>query len=66
MGYEFWRIAPDTPCTISDVIDEREEIALQCARGTGIRAIARKLSRSPSMVSREIRRNFAILSQGQS
>ena len=38
---------------------EREEIALECARGTGIRAIARKLSRSPSTVSREIRRNSA-------
>ena len=36
---------------------EREEIALECARGTGNRAIARKLSRSPSTVSREIRRN---------
>ncbi|WP_182911653.1 helix-turn-helix domain-containing protein, partial [Paracoccus sp. JM45] len=38
---------------------EREEIALECARGTGIRAIARKLSRSPSTISREIRRNSA-------
>ncbi|TYB88670.1 helix-turn-helix domain-containing protein [Oceaniovalibus sp. ACAM 378] len=38
---------------------EREEIALECARGTGIRAIARKLGRSPSSISREIRRNSA-------
>jgi IS30 family transposase len=38
---------------------EREEIALECARGTGVRAIARKLGRSPSTVSREIRRNSA-------
>ncbi|NTA40573.1 IS30 family transposase [Agrobacterium salinitolerans] len=38
---------------------EREEIALECARGTGIRAIARKLGRSPSTISREIRRNSA-------
>lgn len=38
---------------------EREEIALECARGTGVRAIARKLSRSPSTISREIRRNAA-------
>lgn len=38
---------------------EREEIALECARGTGIRTIARKLSRSPSTISREIRRNSA-------
>lgn len=36
---------------------EREEIAMECARGTGIRAIARKLGRSPSTISREIRRN---------
>ncbi len=38
---------------------EREEIALECARGTGIRAIARKLGRSASTISREIRRNSA-------
>ncbi|MBD9545019.1 helix-turn-helix domain-containing protein, partial [Ensifer sp. ENS04] len=38
---------------------EREDIALECARGTGIRAIARKLGRSPSTISREIRRNSA-------
>jgi IS30 family transposase len=38
---------------------EREEIALECARGTGVRAIARKLGRSPSAISREIRRNSA-------
>jgi len=38
---------------------EREEIALECARGMGVRAIARKLGRSPSTVSREIRRNSA-------
>lgn len=36
---------------------EREEIALECARKTGVRAIARKLGRSPSTISREIRRN---------
>ena len=38
---------------------EREDIALECARGSGIRAIARKLGRSPSTISREIRRNSA-------
>jgi IS30 family transposase len=38
---------------------EREEIALECARGTGVRAIARKLNRSASTISREIRRNSA-------
>jgi IS30 family transposase len=38
---------------------EREEIALECARRTGVRAIARKLGRSPSTICREIRRNSA-------
>ena len=38
---------------------EREEIALECVRGTGVRAIARMLSRSPSTISREITRNSA-------
>ena len=38
---------------------EREEIALECARKTGVRAIARKRGRSPSTISREIRRNSA-------
>ncbi|NSL92765.1 IS30 family transposase [Acetobacter syzygii] len=35
-------------------------MALECARKTGVRAIARKLGRSPSTISREIRRNSAI------
>lgn len=38
---------------------ERKEIALECTRKTGMRAIARKLGRSPSTISREIRRNSA-------
>jgi IS30 family transposase len=38
---------------------EREEIALLRARGCGVRAIARQLDRSPSTVSRELRRNAA-------
>jgi hypothetical protein len=38
---------------------EREEIALECAQGGGVRAIAHKLGRSPSTISREIRRNSA-------
>ena len=38
---------------------EREDIAIEMARGLGIRAIARKLGRSPSTVSRELRRNGA-------
>ncbi|WP_210164790.1 IS30 family transposase [Rhizobium leguminosarum] len=38
---------------------EREDIALELAKGTGIRSIARKLGRTPSTISREIRRNAA-------
>ena len=54
-------IAPSATSLTSQnlTFSEREEIALECARGTGIRAIARKLSRSPSTVSRKIRRNSA-------
>ncbi len=36
---------------------EREEIALASAGGESVRSIARRLSRSPSTVSRELRRN---------
>ena len=36
---------------------EREEIALLRARGEGVRAIGRQLGRSPSTISRELRRN---------
>jgi transposase-like protein len=38
---------------------EREEIALLKARGAGVREIARRLGRSPSTISRELRRNAA-------
>lgn len=38
---------------------EREEIAIELAKGTGIRDIGRKLARSPSTISRELRRNAA-------
>jgi IS30 family transposase len=38
---------------------EREEIAIELALGNGIRALARKLGRSPSTVLREVRRNAA-------
>jgi transposase len=38
---------------------EREEIALLNAQETGVREIARRLDRSPSTVSRELRRNAA-------
>ena len=38
---------------------EREEIALARAQGLGVRGIARRLGRSPSTISRELRRNAA-------
>jgi IS30 family transposase len=38
---------------------EREEIALLRAGGGGVREIARRLGRSPSTISRELRRNAA-------
>jgi IS30 family transposase len=38
---------------------EREEIAILCAQDVGGREIARRLGRSPSTVSRELRRNAA-------
>jgi transposase len=38
---------------------EREEIAILRARGAGVRQIARQLGRSPSTISRELRRNAA-------
>ena len=39
--------------------DEREEVALLRARGCGVRETARRLGRSPSTISRELRRNAA-------
>jgi IS30 family transposase len=39
--------------------EEREEIAILRAQGHGVREIARRLNRSPSTVSRELRRNAA-------
>jgi transposase, IS30 family len=38
---------------------EREEISVLHAQGCGVREIARRLGRSPSTVSRELRRNAA-------
>jgi len=38
---------------------EREEIAILNARDCGVREIARRLGRSPSTISREVRRNAA-------
>ena len=39
--------------------EEREDIAIALAKGTGVRAIARNLGRSASTISRELRRNAA-------
>ena len=39
---------------------EREEIAVLLAGGSGVRAIARRLGRAPSTISRELQRNAAI------
>jgi IS30 family transposase len=39
--------------------EEREQIALLRAQGVGVREIARRLGRSPSTISRELRRNAA-------
>jgi IS30 family transposase len=43
---------------------EREEIAILRACGAGVREIARQLGRSPSTISRELRRNAATRSGG--
>ncbi|WP_337007434.1 MULTISPECIES: IS30 family transposase [unclassified Microbacterium] len=39
---------------------EREEIALLCAQGRGVREIARTIGRDPGTISRELRRNAAV------
>ena len=43
---------------------EREELAILRAQGMGVRAIGRRLGRSGSTVSRELRRNAATRSGG--
>ena len=43
---------------------EREQIALQRAKGHGVRQIARQLARAASTISRELRRNAATRSRG--
>jgi len=51
------------PCLSSEVsgrflsFAEREDIAILRAQGLGVRAVARRLNRSPSTISRELRRN---------
>jgi IS30 family transposase len=43
---------------------EREEIAILRAKGCGVREIARRMGRSPSTISRELRRNAAARGRG--
>jgi IS30 family transposase len=56
-GMATFMVAPLTGRYLS--FAEREEIALLRAQGLGVRAVARRLGRSPSTVSRELRRNAA-------
>ena len=50
-------LAPGTGRYLS--FAEREEVALLRVQGGGVRSIARQIGRSPSTVSRELRRNAA-------
>ena len=50
-------VAPASGSYLS--LAEREQIAIERARGSGVREIARYLRRSPSTVSRELCRNAA-------
>ena len=43
---------------------EREEIAIFCAQGVGVREIGRRVGRCASTISRELRRNAATRSRG--
>ena len=54
-------VSPSAKPTIGRYLTfpEREDIAIEVARGAGINAIARKLGRSPSTISRELKRNAA-------
>jgi len=48
---------PRRRCPVALVLDEREEISRGIAAGRSIRRIAARLGRSPSTVSREVRRH---------
>ena len=48
---------PQRRCPVALVLDEREEISRGIAAGRSIRRIAARLGRSPSTVSREVRRH---------
>ena len=64
VGFRWFRHAGGVnPCLDPTVsgrylsFSEREDIALLRAKGHGVRAIARLVGRSPSTISRELRRN---------
>ena len=64
VGYRWFRHAGGVnPCLVPTVsgrylsFSERENIALYRAQGVGVREIARRVGRSPSTISRELRRN---------
>ena len=64
VGYRWFRQAGGVnPCLAPTVsgryltFSEREDIALYRAQGLGVREIARRVDRSPSTISRELRRN---------
>jgi IS30 family transposase len=57
-------ISPHPPSGRYLSFTEREEIAMLTARGCGVRGIASQLGRSPSTISRELRRNAATRSGG--
>lgn len=66
VGTRWFRYRGGMPLFMSNPISgrylsfaEREEIGLLSAQGIGVRAIARRIERSPSTVSRELRRNAA-------
>jgi len=55
-----WWVNPCLPPTVSGrylSFPEREEVAMLHAQGLSVRAIARRVGRSPSTISRELRRN---------
>ena len=60
------QLSPSSPPTSERYLSlaGREQIALLRARDKGVREIARRLERSPSTVSRELRRNAATRSGG--
>ena len=66
VGFRWFRHAggvnPCLPATVSGrylSFSEREDIALLRAQGLGVREIARRVSRHPSTISRELRRNVS-------